>query len=275
MTLIRSQILAAAAVALLALPASAANKAELDRLFEALGTAELLDIMRTEGLVQADELQTEMFPGRGGRSWHGLASAIYDTGDMAATFRVRFDEELAETDVTPLLEYFDSDAGSRIIELELSGRRALVDSDLEEAAREAYADLSQSGDPRVDQIQSFVDANDLIELNVMGAMNASLAFYRGLSDGGGFDMGEEQMLTEVWSQEPSIRDDTSTWLYAYLALAYRPVSDAALDTYVEVTSSPAGRDLNRALFAGFDDVFRDVSYGLGRAASRFMTSEEL
>lgn len=256
-------------------PMQAATPEELDRLFEALGTENLFDIMRSEGLMQADELRSEMFPGRGGDGWIATASGIYDIDDMREIFRTRFDEELRDEDVAPLLTFFEGAEGREIVSLELGARRALMDPDTEEAAKEIVATMEGARDPRLDLLENFVTVNDLVELNVMGALNASLAFYQGLADGGAFQLGEDQILRDVWAQEPDIRDDSESWLYAFLALAYQPLENGDLEAYIDLSTSEAGQALNRALFAGFDDVFRDVSFDLGAAASRFMVSEEL
>lgn len=267
-----------AMIALLGLsttPVRAATPDELDRLFTALGTQNLFEIMRTEGLMQADELQSEMFPGRASDGWLAAASAIYNLEGMQDVFRRRFDDELSDEDITPLLVFFEGSDGGEIVALELSARRALMDPDTEEAAKEIVSTMEGVNDPRLDLLEDFVDANDLVELNVMGALNASLSFYQGLAAGGAFQLGEDQILRDVWDQEPEIREDSESWIYAFLALAYQPIDDADLEAYIAISTSGAGQALNRALFAGFDDVFRDVSFDLGAAVSRFMVSEEL
>jgi len=256
-----------------ATPATAATEAELDTLYAAIGTPRLIEIMRVEGLDQADDLQTAMFPGRGG--WEAIASSIYNTDQMAANFRDEFDAVLASSDIEPLLVFFASDLGTRIISLELSAREALLDEGVEEAAQVAFASLSDDNPERAELLEQFVSTNDLIELNVMGALNASLAFYTGLSDGGGFEMSEDEMLREVWSQEPEVRADTESWLYSYAALAYQPLLDDDIEAYTALSRTPAGRNLNRALFAGFDAVFNKISLSLGRAASRFVQGDDI
>ena len=274
----RTVMSAGAAVAmsfLLLAPARAATPDELDRLFVALGTQNLFEIMRTEGLMQADELRSEMFPGRSSDGWLAAASAIYDLGTMQDLFRTRFDEELRDANVTPLLVFFEGSAGREIVDLELSARRALMDPDTEEAARGIVSTMDGENDPRLDLLEEFVDANDLVELNVMGALNASLSFYQGLATGDAFQLGEDQILRDVWAQEPAIRAETTEWMLPYLAMAYEPLSDDELQAYKALSMSEAGRDLNRALFAGFDTVFNRISYSLGSAASRFMQGDDI
>ncbi len=266
--------LAALALLTFALPAAAASEEELDRLFAAIGTPRLMEIMRIEGLEQAGELADDVF-GPGGDGFASLADRIYDTGRMKRTFRVEFDAILADREVDGLLDFFASDQGRRIVSLELSAREALLDPDVEAAAEEAAARMETDAPARRALIETFVETNDLIELNVMGAMNASVAYYRGLNDAGRMDVPESQILSDVWAQEGDLRAETTTWIYAYLGMAYEPLSDDDLTAYTEMSQSPAGRALNRALFEGFDDVFNEISYLLGGATVRFGQSEEL
>ncbi|MXQ07824.1 DUF2059 domain-containing protein [Alphaproteobacteria bacterium GH1-50] len=267
-------IRAAVLAVLVSAPAYAASEAELDALYAAIGTPRLLEIMRIEGMEQAGEMASDMF-GDGAGSFTPMASRIYDTARMAETFRVEFDAVLADADVGPLLDFFGSDRGRQIVELELSAREALLNPDVEDAAERAAEALIDDDPDRRALIEGFVDANDLIELNVMGAMNASVAYYQGLADAGDVTLPERELLAEVWAQEPDIRADTSTWVFAYLGMAYEPLSDDDLKAYTALAGSPHGRALNRALFEGFDDVFNEISYLLGGATVRFGQSEEL
>ena len=274
MSVLRSAVLALTAASILSTPAHPASEDQLDALFVALGTPRLLEIMAEEGMDEAREMGAEMFGGRTA-GFMPIAEAIYDTGRMERTFRTGFDEELAEADVEPLLDFFQSERGERIVGLELSGRVALADPDVEAAAEAAFASLEAEDPERLALLTEFVEVNDLVEYNVMGALNASLAFYRGLAEGGGFDVVEEQVLSDVWASEPEIRADTERWVFSYLGMAYRPLEDADIEAYSAMSQSEAGRDLNRALFRAFDDMFNELSHALGRAASIYMTGEDL
>ena len=111
----------------------------------------------------------------------------------------------------------------------------------------------------------------------MGAMNSNYAFYTGLLDGNALprQLTEQQVLTDVWNQEEAIREDTTEWVYSYLMLAYRPLSDEDLEVYTALSETPEGRALNRALFAAFDEVFTGISRTLGLAAARFIAGRDI
>ena len=114
-------------------------------------------------------------------------------------------------------------------------------------------------------------------MNVAGALSGNLAFLTGLDEAGvnGTRLPQDELLSQVWGQEAQIRDDTQVWLQSYLGLAYDPLTEAELETYIAFWESPAGQRLNAALFLAFDAVFSGVSHDLGRAAGAAMLSQEI
>ena len=189
----------------------------------------------------------------------------------------RFSEEMAGVDTAPLLAFLQSERGQRIIGLEVSAREALLDETVEQMSREAFDEMRAEDSPRMEALRAYIEANDLVESNIAGALNSNLAFYQGLSAGGALplEMTEEDMLRDVWLQEPDIREETESWVWSYLAMAYRPLEDADIEAYTAMSQTPEGRALNRAIFAAFDELFTDISRDLGLAASRFMLSEDI
>ena len=228
--------------------ATAASKEDIDTLFEVIGTPRLLEIMQTEGVDQADELREAMFADRQ-RGWDPIVASIYDLDQMTATFRASFDDVLEDEDISGLLDFYASDLGREIVNLELAAREAFLDPDVEDAARSVFEDLAGNDPDRLAAIEGFVRSNDLIELNVQGALNSTFNFYKGLSDGGEAELTESQILNDVWGQEPQLREETVDWMFPYLNLAYEPLSLEEIEAYTAFSTSDAGRELNRALFA--------------------------
>ncbi|WP_420863662.1 hypothetical protein [Algirhabdus cladophorae] len=259
------------------LPCAGFAQGQMNALFEALKIGPLIEVMRDEGLGYGDDLAADLFPGRGLDGWRKSVSAIYDLDRMDQIVTSTMSEVLADTDLDPLLTFFNSDLGQEIVLLELNARIAFLDNAVEEAAKAQMQSMAEAEDPRFDLIETFTLENDLIETNVVGAMNANYAFYLGLASdpAAGFDLSEEDMLTDVWSQEPDIRQSTIEWVYSYLTMAYQPLSDAELTQYLDLTLTEEGRDLTRALFEGFDDMFVGISQALGVAASQFMAGQDL
>lgn len=252
---------------------------QLAALAEALRIGDTVDVMRDEGLEYGASLEDELFPGRGGARWTAVVGLIYDIDTMRKRFDAAFAAELGQDPaaIARMLDFFGSARGQRIVGLEIDARRALLNESTEEAAKVSVEDMAAKKDPRLVLLRQFAEASDLIELNVAGAMNANLAFYRGMAEAAAFDepMTEEQILSDVWAQEPDVRKETEDWLYPYLALAYGPLSDDDLHAYIDFSKSPEGRRLNAATFRAFDAVFSAISQDLGRAAARQMQGEDI
>lgn len=247
-------------------------------LADVLMIGQVLDVMREEGIASGSDMADEMFAGQGGAGWQGMVALIYDPETMRRRFDAAFAEALqGSSEVDAIAAFFAAETGQRLLRLEIEARRALLDPDVEAAAKLAYADMQAQRDPRLAALRAFVATNDLIESNVMGALNANLAFYQGLAGAGAFAdaMPEDQMLAEVWATEPEVRAETEDWLYPFLVLAYKPLSAAELQAYQDFSESPAGQAVNGALFAAFDAVFVALSKDLGRAAARQMQGQEL
>lgn len=257
--------------------------ADADRRIVALGDllqmGEVIEVMRVEGIENAVSLEAEMFPGQGGARWQAVADQIYDPVAMRANFDAALLVQMAGDDalLRDVEAFFASDLGKRVVTLEIAARRALLDDAAEEAAQVALQAMTDDKDARLTRLQDFAEVNDLVESNVMGALNANLAFYRGLAEVSGFseDLTEEQMLSDVWAQEDDIRAETEEWLYPFLALAYEPISDADLAAYHDFSASPAGQKVNAALFVAFDGMFTEISRNLGRAVARQMQGQDL
>lgn len=256
-----------------------APAARIAALTETMMIGEVMSVMREEGLAYGRSLASEMFPGKVSPQWDATVALIYDPATMRSRFEAGLVEALggAEADLAAIEAFFGSETGQTALRLEVEARRALLDPQVEDAAKLAWEDLRDTGAARADQLSRFVEVNDLIESNVMGAMNANLAFYRGLSESGALatEMTEDQMLSDVWSQEPDVRAETTDWLYPFLALAYQPMSDDQLDAYIAFSESAAGNTLNAALFAAFDKVFTQISLDLGRAVASEMQGQDI
>ena len=272
-----TQILRLVAVlVLLAMPALAQNRPAMDRLGAALRLDEIVDIMRREGLATADDLAVEMLGGPR-REWSDALARIYDPARMIATVRSGMDEELGDDEADRISAFFSSELGARIIALELSAREAFMDEGIEQASNDTAMQLPETDPDRFALLEEFIGINNLVESNVVGAMNSNFAFFSGLAEGGMFGetLAEEDMLREIWSQEPEIRAETTVWLHSYLGLAYRPLSDEELQLYQDFSASDAGQAMNRALFTGFDRMFVHLSRALGLTLGRLARVEEL
>ncbi len=255
--------IAATVAVCLAVPSWA--DARLTVLLDVMRLDDVVRILRLEGAEYANTLNEDMLDGQGGAFFDTQVDRIYDARAMAEHIRSGFEEILTPDEIEAVIGFFNSDLGAQIISLENAAREAMTDPDVEEAARAAYIDAQDAPGERLALLDRFVEENSLMDRNVAAAMSSNLAFYNGLVDGKYISLSPDQMLTEVWDQEEELRADTQDWLYGYFLLAYQPLKVSELEAYVAFSVSPVGQSLNRALFAGHEQMYREISYALGRA----------
>ncbi|WP_298835838.1 DUF2059 domain-containing protein [uncultured Roseobacter sp.] len=254
-------------LALLIGAAPAWADARLTVLMDLLKVSEVTAILRREGLEYAGELDADMLGGQGGAFLTEQVDRIYDSQRMDERLRTALATGLTDAEKDAAISWFSSDAGGRIVALENAARAAMSDPAVEQAAREAWEQSVDAGDPKVVQVGAYMEDLDLVERNVSGTMTSNYQFLLGLSDGGLLVQSQDQMLADVYAQRDEIEADTESWLGAFLLMAYQPVGTDDLKAYIAFSTTDAGKALNSALFAGFDTVFGEISYALGRAVA--------
>lgn len=251
---------------------------QVDALLDAIRLRDTVEVMTEESLSYGQEIGDDIMAG-GGQSpvWVAQLQDIYDVDRQYAVMRRVMARELGDRDLTPILEFYGDGVGAEAIALEIEARRALLDQAAEDAAIARLEELRDDNDPRLDLVEQFVEANDLVELNVSGGLNAEFAFLSGFYTGSGAVavIPESDILSEVWGREQEVRDSTSEWLAYYLLMAYHPLSDAELQAYIDYSETEAGRALNLALFAAFDVLFTQTSRELGFATGQMVVGEDI
>lgn len=269
----------------LAGPSAAQTSPELVRsLGDAVKMDQTLAIMQREALQNADEIAEDLFGGAAPSGWTNVITELFDPAGARAQFDTGLTLATANADAGQLANaaaFYASPLGIRLLQLEISAREAMLDGEVETAAKQAWTDLLADPLPasaqRADLIEGAVAASDLIESNVSSALNGNLAFLQGLAEAGGYaaEMTADDMLREVYAQEDTVRADTAEWLYPFLALAYAPLTDAELQAYIDFAQSAAGQALNSALFLAFDGLGTVQSRGMGLAAGRLMSGQDI
>jgi hypothetical protein len=257
--------------------------AAADDLARAYLLPELFEIMAEEGLqsVMADGVTT--LEGRALTQFQRDVTQIYQAERMEADFtaRLRAELEIQPDVVQDALDFAQTDLGRKILRLEISARKALLDPEVDDIARMALSDArgaraTESAARRLDLVRARIEANDLVELNVSLGLNTSYAYYAGMmAEDAANELSAEQVLYLVWAQESSIRLEVEDWSESYFLMAYAPLSEEEMQAYVAYVSTPLAQAFNRALFRAFDAVFTDISKSVGRALGRRLSAEEL
>ncbi|MFC3167655.1 hypothetical protein [Paracoccus fontiphilus] len=240
----------------------------------------LAPILRDEAVAEGAEMAATMFPRGGTGLWLSKVAALHHPARIKALFLGGLAQAVPGADprkVQAGLDFYRTAFGRRLLALEASARVAMLDEDVDAAARDAFVQAVRQKSPRAAQIARLIEVADLVEPNVEGGLNAAIAFSTGFQEGGGFPMplSEQQIIEDAWSQEPQMRADAEDWIGAYLFLAYSSLTDAELDAYIVFAGSDEGRALSRLMFAGFDAVLGRTSRDMGLAAATELRGRQL
>lgn len=254
----------------------AAQGSDDERFFELMRLDEMVQVIREEGLITDAFLPDEMMLGQGGAAWDAELVQIYNTENMINTVRAGIARSLGATDLSGMITYLESPTWQEAVDLELMARTAMLDPDVEAAAYETYYDTYLKKSHRMRDLEELVDTADLIESNVVGALNGMLQFNLGLM-AAGVDIGfsEDELLTQIWADEEFFRQDVTEWLFAFLLLAYDPMERSMLRDQIAYFATDEGQRLNRAMMDGFDALFDDISFQLGVAIGEMMEERVL
>ena len=100
----RHFLLSFAAATLVASSAFAdADRAE--RLIGATRLADVITVMRQEGLQHAEAIEQGSFPGQGGLAWRAEAERIHDVGRAMEDMRTSLSESLTDDQIEPVIAF--------------------------------------------------------------------------------------------------------------------------------------------------------------------------
>lgn len=244
---------------------------------------DLFPIMSTEGITSSTaEGVTPLDPSEMGL-WRATVERIYDAERMQAAFSSVLDTELqARPDVwAHAIDFAETDLGMQVLRLEISARQALLDDAVDEFARAALAEAreARAGSPlaeRLALVRERIAVNNLVELNVSLGLNTTFAYYLGMLEEAAMPgMTEQEIAPLVWAQEADIRADVEDWIESYFLLAYQPLSDEELQSYIAHCASAEGDAFNKMMFTAFEQVFVDISRQVGAALGRALQAQPL
>jgi len=164
-----------------------------DRLVSALKLPDVVAVLHAEGLRYGASLDDDILGGNGGAFFERQVKQIYDAERMLADLSGQMRDKMSDDALDNTLAFFESDQGQRIIQLEVSARRAISDPAIDEMANEAFAAAEEDDHPRLEDVTAFIEMNDLSGRIVSGAMASNFRFLHGLVDGGSHRMSEAQL----------------------------------------------------------------------------------
>lgn len=253
------------------------DEAVFAELGEKLQISRLMEQLRQEGLNGAVKLAAQFdIDGTGG--FQVQMNELFDVAAMEAMFLAQLQQALQHDPETlqAVLTFFASPLGQKAVLAEIAARQEVTGDTGKAAAKALYEAISTKDPQRRDLLDGMITAGDLVEFNVMGGLNANLAFLKGMAATGALgELPESEMVAQVWRDEEALRKDSAEWLTGYVAVAYRDLTLAELQEYSDFLASRTGKKLNAALFAGFDTLFLGLSGQQGRITGQLMQGDEI
>lgn len=253
-----------------------AQSVEERRVLDLVGFAEIVEIMRLEGLADGQSIPQDIMGYEGSSNWDAELQRIYDTESLLAELETSFVEAFDWRFAEESIAFLETPAWQDALSLEVSARKAMLEPGVEEAVLAGAWDEAGRNSARGRLTRRLMAEAEFVEKNVEGSMRSMLAFYLGLMDGG-FDLGisEGDLYSMILSEEDALYDDIDEWLFAVLLMAYDPLEKEQIEEQIEFWQTEAGAALNDAMFEAFDAMFVDLSFQLGVSAAKLLQERVL
>ncbi|MDF3605303.1 DUF2059 domain-containing protein [Paracoccus sp. DMF-8] len=201
---------------------------------------------------------------------------IYAPERLSRLMSAALSAELAAQDpqvIDMALRFYDSPPGRRLVGLELSARRVLLDPDQMQVADEMLSQAQERGDPRLDQIERLIAATDVVETGVVSGLNGSIQSTRGFYAAIGERPDPQELTVDATLIEDRLRPEISQWVRRMLLLAYQPLDDAEIEALIVFVATPEARILSACLNRAFDAVFMRLSFEVGIISGAALSGE--
>jgi len=254
-------------------PAAYADQARVAELFVALNMDEIISIMQYEGKLDAIAT-VEMYSERTvDEEVRAQIDSIFDATEMQTALVQLTSENMNDAQIVAATEFLNSIVGMRANTLETTARRAISDDAIEEYALSQFDHVSELR--RYKQFQDLITTLDLIDQNTFGAMGAQYVFMRQLADSEALGLTDDAITELLLASEDELREEISDWLFGFFNMAYAPLSDADLATYIAFQKSDAGQALNRSLFEGFNELSMMHAQKMGTMVAELLKVQDL
>ena len=247
-----------------------------DRLYDALHLHKIMKILHNEGVEDALESgKNYLGTDYDAASFEKAVHKIYSLEMMYNFMRNGLVEALPEAEAEAALRFFSKGLGAQTALLETSARSAISYEEVKAAAIQMAKDAKSGNKVRYLMLEKNIKDLELVELNMTGAFSAQYTFLSNLSALDDMPLNNDDIVALLLESEDEMRQDIVDWLMGFTHMAYTPLSDEELKTYLSFLSSANGKILNKALFYIFNDLSVQTSGDLADVIVSFRRAREL
>ena len=245
-------VLLAALVLMVAAPPGLARGASRGQI-EAFLTTTGFDVALASIALSAEgaPLMLGMQPDAFGADWARLTGQVFETARMHADAVDILEETLAPDDLVHAAEFYASDLGARLVEIE-NAAHLHPDSDKKQAeGRQIVADLVARSDPRVAIFQRMNAAIGSEDSAVRAVEEIQVRFLMAAAAAGVIElrMDESDLREALAEGRAALRAELAISALAGAAWTYRDISDDDLILYAEALEHPKMRRVYELLNA--------------------------
>ena len=247
-----------------------------DSLYDALHLQKIMKILHDEGVEDALESGKKYLgTDYDAASFEKAVNKIYSLEMMDNFMRNGLVEALPEPKAEAALRFFSNGLGAQAALLETSARSAISYEEVKFAAIELAKEAKSGNTVRYSMLEKNIKDLELVELNMAGAFSAQYAFLSNLSTLDEMPLNNDDIVALLLESEDEMRQDIADWLMGFTHMAYTPLSDEDLKTYLNFLSSADGKVLNKTLFYIFSDLSVQTSGDLADVIVSFKRAREL
>ena len=247
-----------------------------EKLYAALQLNKIITILHDEGI--GDGLKTGVvYLGKDydEKAFRAALDEVYSLESMESELKSGIAESLTLETATHVLDFFSSDLGRQIATLETSARTVISDAAVERIVIDVAKSAKIENPKRYNLLEKNIIEMGFVELNMTGAFSAQFAFLSELSKLENVTITHDEILAMLMQSEAEMREEIKNWLMGFSYLAYQPLSDDELGTYLGFLTSSSGKELNSVLFSIFNALALKTSEGLASVIISFYMAREL
>ena len=236
-----------------------------DELYEALNLNDIVKVIRDEGLEEAT-LTAEIYLKSQSQTvkFNSQIQNLYDITYLSNFLLEGISTAILEKDVQELLLFYKSPLGAQVARLEASARLAISDDAVESMAIEIAKSAKTKDKIRYKQLEKNMKEMKLVEQNIKGALESQYGFLMELSKATDINLSQDQILLLLSSSEEDLRKEVTAWIMGYSYLAYKPLNDEHLNSYLDFLATTSGKALNETLFNVFNELSFKTSSAIGK-----------
>ncbi|MEL6994810.1 MAG: DUF2059 domain-containing protein [Pseudomonadota bacterium] len=211
-----------------------------------------------------------------GTSWTQLADEVFDTelmNDMAVEI---LSATLSDDLLTHAAEFYASDLGRRLVEVENASH--LADDDVKQAqGTDIVARGLETGDLRIEILQDLNTAVDSSGTAVRAVQEIQVRFLMAASNSGVLEqvLDETALRAALKENEAALRVDLQTSALANAAFTYRDIPEDDLQAYLEALEHPDMQQVYELMNAVQYEVMANRFELLGARMAELHPGEEL